>query len=847
MKMKAHLYYWAVFAASLVGWQVTWAQNLLYPSRFDLHDITLLDSPFKKAQDLNQSHLLDYDVDRMLTPYLRQSGLSSTDKADSPYYQWESDHPAFESFAWNPALAMDGHILGHYLSALSISYQSCQDEVMRAQYKKRIDYIVRVLKDCQDAFDSDREGLKGYLGGIPDNSIWTSLHEADYRTYNKRGAWAPFYCVHKVMAGLRDAYVYTGSVMACDVYRKMCDWAIEIVSLFSGDVMEMQILQWETGGMNEVLADAAQIFDDNKYIKAAQKYSHQIVIENMNADPTHKFLDKKQANGLAAMFGGVARIDQVKSNKRYRSSARLFWDDVVERRMTAIGGVGVDQCFVPAKEGQSHITNADGPDFCTTYNMLKLTETMFTDTREARYAEYYERALLNHVLASIDPATGGYTYFTSLRPGSYKIYSTPNESMWCCVGTGMESHSKYGEFIYTMTEDTLFVNLFIASELNNHLVSLVQETDFPYGTTSKITIRKSGSYQLAVRHPGWAGAAFCVKRNGKVLNFRDQGPVIPGTPCYLSCGRSWHAGDVIEISYPMELNIESCPNYHDYVALRYGPCLLAGQTSSNVPGDSLYQVLPHEYGGEGMRDHSPKSRAELTDLVNAPMFICEAQDVAKRVKAKDLSKLLFTADASAAGSRWGSVLVKPFFDIHHTRYSIYWNRQTEANWMRNPLFKNNLRKREIEALTFDQVTPGDNASERAHNLKVSSTGSRGNLNGRTFRDAQPDQWFEYTLNIEKLADSPESSVALLFDLSVIDKGRSGIVSVNGTELERFTVSGIKPKSGGKDKFYEQAFEVPADFVKGKRSLVVRISSDDGSYVPRIYQIRVVKNDKRILN
>ncbi len=821
------------------------AQHVLYPSHFDLQEVTLLDGPFKRAQDLNYKSLLEYNVDRLLTPYVRQAGLSATSDAKSPYYQWESEHPAFDSFAWNPAMAMDGHVLGHYLSALSISYQSCHEESLRTEFKKRIDHILAVLKDCQDAFKDNKDGLKGYIGGIPDNSVWTSMADADYRVYNQRGNWVPFYCEHKVMAGLRDAYVYAGSELAKEMFQKLCDWAIQSVSLFTDDIMEMQILQWETGGMNEVLADAYAIFGDNKYLKAAQKFSHQIVIENMNQDPQHVFLDKKHTNGMSAAFVGISRINELKSEKRYRSSSRLYWDDVVMRRSTAIGGVGQEHYFLPANKCASIINNADGPDLCTTYNMLKLTESLFTESRDARYSDYYERALLNHVLPSIDPETGGFAYFTSLRPESYRIYSTVNQSMWCCVGTGMESQSKYGDFIYTMSDDTLFVNLFIPSELKSQRVALKQESNFPYDNKTKITIQKNGSYVLAVRHPSWAAPGFKISVNGKDLSFKAD-KITPGKATYLGCGKSWKQGDVVEVTYPMQLTFVACPNYGDYIALRYGPSVLAVQTTSSNPGEARYEKLPREYGGEGMRDHSPQSKEKFPNLAFAPMLICEMPQVPTRVKMIDPTKLLFSVDASAKGSPWKEVSMRPFFDLHHVRYSIYWNRQNEESWLKNPMFKNQLKKSQLELLTFDQVTPGESASENEHNVKLSETGSRGNLNGRSFRDAQPNEWFEYSLNADRAAkEAPGEALALSLTLSVSDRGRSCSILVDGKELDIYQVPSSNP-TGAKEKFFDKVFLIPASVVSGKTSIPVRIASVDGSYAPRVYQIRLMKYDEQIL-
>lgn len=822
------------------------AQHRLYPTAFDLQEVTLLDGPFKTAQDLNYSVFANYDVDRMLTPYIRQAGLSMTRDQHSRYYQWEYKHPPFESFAW-ASLSLDGHILSHYLSALSISYASCHDETLRRDFLKRIDYILTVLKDCQDAFDHDKRGMKGFIGGVPDNQIWTSLYDADYRVFIKRGNWVPFYTEQKVLASLRDAYVYTGDERAKEMLRKMCDWLIGVVAMFTDDVMEMQILTWETSSMNEVLADASIIFGDNKYMKAAQRFSHQIRIENMNSDDHHDFLDQKHTNDMTSMFAGIHRVGVLRKDNRYMKSARKFWEEFVERRSVANGGAGIYSYFLPADKGASMIKEADGPEFCTTYYMLKLTQGLFSQQRNARYADYYEKALLNHILASQDPETGGTCYYTSMRPDTYRIYSATNQSMWCCAGTGLESYSRFGDFIYTLAQDTLFVNLFIASEIDNQRVGLRQETSFPYGTKSTITIKKAGNYQLAVRHPSWAGADYTVTVNGKVPKSLKGTPIHSGKASYVSCGKAWKVGDVIEITYPMTLTFEYCPNYPDYIALRYGPSLLAAQTSQSDDSDRPgYDPLPHQYGGEGQSDHMPSAREQLHSLDQAPMLICELREVPSKVKLLDPETLTFDVDVTAVGSRWQHVTMMPFYALHHSRYSVYWNCQTEEAWLHNPLYRDKLRAREMAKVTYDDVTPGDKESERMHAINISETGSRGMFNNRTFRDAQPGQWFEYRMSLEKGADdiAAGNAVALLCRMSLTDKGRSMLITIDGQPLKQYQVPVLK-SNAGKDRFYDDAFVIPADMIRGKKSIVVRFSSDNGSFVPRLYQVRVMKNDKML--
>ena len=821
------------------------AQRMLYSTQFDLQQVTLLPGVFKTAQDLNYSLLLEYDTDRLLTPFIRQAGLSKTNNESNRFYNWEYEHPAFENFAWNPSMAMDGHITGHYLSALSLAYASCHDEVIRSQMKQRIDYMVDVLNECQMVFEKDNSGMKGFIGGIPDNEVWKTLYSGDYRVYNQRGNWVPFYCEHKIMAGLRDAYVHAGNMKAKDMFGKMCDWVIELVHLFTSDIMEMQILQWEPGGINEVLADAYVLFGDNKYLKAAEKYSHQIMIENMNGDTNHEFLDVKQTNEATAKFVGFARIDEINSDDRYRKASRFYWTDVVQRRASVIGGVGVGSYFQPHGQDFKYIEEGDGPETCTTYNMLKLTERLFSQSRHPNYSEYYEKALLNHILGILDPKTGGYCYYTSLRPESYRIYSQSNEAMWCCVGTGMESPSKFGEFIYTAASDTLFVNLFIASELSDKNYGVRQETEFPYGNKSTITVTKGGSYAIAVRHPGWTTPKYDILVNGKQPKGFKPEAIQRGDKLYISCGKAWKPGDVIEVTYPMSLGIDRCPG-SSYMSFTFGPMVLAAVTSSQDKSSPLFENLKDEYAGEGRRDNSPASKMKAKNIAYAPMLICEQQEVPARLKVKDAKSLTFAIDATAPGSQWKEVEVRPFFSIHHQRYTVYMNQQTETAFLRSPLYKSELKNIQIEEATYDKIDIGVESSEKGHNLNFSETQTGGSLNDNFFRDCQPDQWIEFDLNCERAEaniQSARDSVTLLCRFYVSDKGRKCEISVDGEEISSYAVPSSRP-GAGKERFYDQPIQLPAWTVQGKKKIKVRFAAKDG-FSPKLFYVRLMRNDKKL--
>jgi len=617
----------------------------LYPQLFPLEQVRLGDGPMRSAMNLNDSILLQYDVDRLLTPFCRQAGVEG----------WEEKYPNFSNWG-SGSFRLDGHLGGHYLSALALAYAASDDETTRAAMLQRLNHMVDVLDECQRKFDDNTEGLFGYIGGLPDNSVWTRMHSGDLSGFEQNRGNVPLYVQHKVFAGLRDAYIYAGNKKAFECLKKLCDWGINLVYKFGEEEMQ-HILDTEHGGINEIYADMFRLTGETKYMDAARKYSHKKMLCGMQT-PSAAFLDGKHANTQVPKYIGFARIGQ-EGEEEYLNAARNFWEDVALHRTTCIGGNSVDEHFLSKENSENYITHANGPESCNTNNMLKLTERLFEEEHSARYADFYENALLNHILSSQNPRTGGYVYFTSLRPQHYRVYSRVNEAMWCCVGTGMENHSKYGEFIYTHSaegRDTVFVNLFIDSELNNSKFHLRQTTRFSYGKESELTILKGGRFALCVRHPEWAGEGFSLSINGKELSSSSE-----SKGC-ATIERRWRKGDVVRVSLPMELSAEPCPNVQGYISIKYGPVLLGAETAG-VAEDNYF-------AGEGRMDHCPSNGA-LLDLNSAPAFTCSSEEALAAVRCIDPSKLHFRVNPESCKNGLDTLTLKPFYTIHESRYEVY--------------------------------------------------------------------------------------------------------------------------------------------------------------------------------
>ena len=829
--MKTKLFFYGLL--TLATMQQANAQSELYPKHFDLEEVTLLDGPMKTAMDLNIQMLLQYDVDRLLTPYVRQSGLADTQDASSPYYQWLTKHPNFKNWGGDAGFDLSGHVGGHYLSALALAYAACHDAQMQKVLKERMDYMLKVMKDCQDQYDNNQEGLYGFIGGQPINDSWKALYQGDLSKIQKNWGWVPFYCQHKILAGLRDAYLYGNSKEAKEMFRKLSDWSANLIAKVDDQAFE-GFLNCEHGGMNESLLDAYQLFGDAKYLAAAKKYTHKAILNGMQTFNT-SFLDGKHANTQVPKFIGMERIGEMDgAAANYITAAENFWKDVATNRTVCIGGNSVNEHFLAAANGNRYIDQPDGPESCNTNNMMKFSEMLFDRTSDAKYVDFFEQAMWNHILSTQDPKTGGYVYFTTLRPQGYRIYSEPNKGMWCCVGTGMENHSKYGHFIYTHDgKKTLYVNLFTPSKLVSKNFIVTQETQFPYSNTVTLTIGKSGRFTLALRHPAWAGSGYAVAVNGSPIDATAK----TGEASYVNIDRKWKKGDKVTITLPMELRYEECPNYTDYIAFKYGPILLGANTTNGS------EQLRNVYGGEGRMDHSPGVMGSQKNLMSAPLILGTRSDVLGRIKTLDSSKLKFTIDVSRPGVdtyKWTTLTLQPFYQIHHDRYMCYWYQQTPENFAKSDMAQSEAAIEALKNRTIDFVAPGEQQSEAGHEYNYSSDSGKGSYNGESYRDAKAGGYVEFALfNKDAISDS----LSVMCRFTTADHGRTATLTVDGTKIADITIPGrVRNSENG---FYNIEFPIPAELTKDgkgkiKTSYKVRLSATGTTPNPGLYYLRLVK-------
>jgi uncharacterized protein len=598
---------------------------------FPLWQVRLLDSPFRDAMLRDQKYLLSLDPDRFLWNFRENVGLKS---AAHPYGGWDS-----------PGSEQRGAMLGHYLSALSLMYSSTGD----AELKRRVDYIVAGLAECQS--NSVSAGYHaGYLSGFPESFI--------DRVENGKPVWAPWYALHKIMAGLLDANQLCGNAQALEVLTNMADWVKFRVDNLSEEKMQAS-LDTEFGGMNEVLANLCGVTGNANYLKAAEAFNQKKIFDPLARGEDK--LDGLHANTQIPKMIGAARQYELTGDIRDADIAKFFWQEVALHRSYVIGGHSDREHFFSTNDFAEHLS-AETAETCNTYNMLKLTRNIFEWQPDAGMMDFYERALYNDILASQDPEQGMFVYLMSLKPGHFKTYSTPENSFWCCVGTGMENHAKYGDTIYFHNDDSLFVNLFIPSELSwpEKRIIVRQETKFPESDTTLLNFQTPTPTQLVlkIRWPAWA-EKISVRLNGKKQKMSGA----PGS--YVSLNREWQNGDHMEIQLPMRLHTEPLPGTTNIVAVLYGPIVLAGNLGTN-----------------GMPNPYARDRLDFVKIPDpkVPVFVCDQKQFLKKIKPTGEPLVFQTKNLGQPKD----VTLVPFYKANHERYSVYWNVVSVADWKNNP-------------------------------------------------------------------------------------------------------------------------------------------------------------------
>ncbi len=662
-----------------------------------LSAVRLTGGPLKQAQDLDADYLLKLEPDRMLAFYRKRAGLAS--KAE-PYGGWDGD-----------GKNLTGHIGGHYLSGVSMMYAATGD----ARFKERVDYLVRELKEVQDKHG---DGYLGALANGKEQFIEVSKGNIRSAAFDLNGLWAPWYVLHKTFAGLRDAYRFTGNRTALDIEIKFAVWSEGIMTKLD-DAQTQKMLNTEFGGMPEVLADLYADTGDKRWLALSHRFDHRAVLDPLARK--QNILNGLHGNTQVPKIQGSLMRYAYTGDKRDGDAAHFFWDIVVKQHSFATGGHGKDEYFGPPDELSDRIDGRTA-ETCNVYNLIKMTRKLFSLHPDNKYAEFHERALFNHILASIDNTDGRTCYMVPVGRGVQHEYADMFRSFTCCVGSGMESHALHGDGLYYESGDKLWVNIYTPSTAKWEAagVDLAMDTSFPEGETAtlKFTLKTAKQFTLALRRPSWAEAGFTVKVNGQAVKQLAS----PGA--YIEIKRKWKTGDTVALTLPKTLRLEPLPDNKRVAAIMWGPLVLAGDLG------------PERARGRGTQTAAPPQPIRIPSLVAAERPLSEW------IKAATDKPGNFHTEGVG---REQDVDLVPFYRLHRRTYSVYFDLFTLPEWEQKAvaLLAARERQRKLEAATVAFVEqPGEVYSERDFNQQGEETAPV-RIGGRPGRSAR--KWFSFDL------------------------------------------------------------------------------------------------------
>ncbi len=743
---------------------------------FSLYNVMLLDGPFKHATSLNKVSLLQYDPDRLMARFRIEAGLEP--KAE-PYGGWE-------------AQSLAGHSLGHYLSACALMYQTTKDN----RFKERANYIVDELEEIQKA------NKDGYIGAFKDGKkIFDeeiALGNIRSQGFDLNGIWAPFYTHHKVMAGLRDAYRLLGHEKALEVECRFADWIGSIVLGLTNDQAQ-NMLHCEFGGVQETLADLYYDTENEKYLEIAEVFHHEAIIDPLARG--EDILPGKHGNTQIPKLIASSRIFEITANEDQRKPVEFFWDRVVNHHSYVTGGHGNYEYFGDPDKLRNRLSEGT-TETCNVYNMLKLSRHLFMWEPRADVADYYERALFNHILSSQHPESGQVIYNLSLEMGGYKAYQDP-EWFTCCIGTGMETHSKYGANIYYHNDQELYVSQYIASTLywNDHGITLTQETDYPEEQATNFTffMDKPARFTFYVRYPVWSEHGIGIDINGRTQKINAE----PGN--FIAISRMWKDGDRVDVQLPFSLRTESMPDDEDRIALFYGPLVLAG-------------------------DLGPVEDERAYDSDYVPVLITEDHDPAAWLEETKTENNVFN---SVKYFEPRNITFKPFYKTYDRRYSVYFDVFDKEKWTKYQAeYQAALEQKiKLEELTFDAFQPGEMQQERDHRLGGEKLNILEDFKNRKARGAERTGWLEFEMKV-----LPEHPMALVFEYwGGFTGSKTFDILVNDQKIATENISGKKD-----GEFIDVQYDIPDDLTANKKNITVKLMPHEGHRAGPFFYVRTIK-------
>lgn len=725
-------------------------------------DVKILESYEENAFSLEVKYLKSLDADRLLKGFCDIAGIKS---AALKYGGWETS-------------SIQGHTLGHYLTAVSQAFAASDDE----ELKKITDYMISVLADCQLT--------NGYLAAIPEG------HYEQIEQGNTSGTWVPWYSLHKILAGLIDVYAFTGNGEALAVASKLGDWVYSRTSNWTSETQKT-VLNVEYGGMNDCLYELYKHTNNENHLSAAHSFDEMTLF-----DPLYKsedILNGKHANTTIPKIIGALNRYTVTGEEYYLQVAANFWEIVINNHTYITGGNSEWEHFGEPDILDAERTNCNC-ETCNTYNMLKLTRELFKITGDVKYADYYENTFINAILSSQNPESGMTTYFQPMATGFFKVYSSPTEHFWCCTGSGMENFSKLDDSIYYKDESSLYVTRFTSSEVNwtDKRLIITQNTDLPKVT---FTVKGTAKADIVLRVPDWCTDKPILKINGTVCNEKTNNG-------FIRLSKVWQDGDVIEYTIPMGIEVYDLQDNENTVAFKYGPWVL----SANLGNTDM------QTSTTGVNVTVPLLDSSISDVITI-------KDNTIRDWLTNISKNLVCQEGTLNFTLKGTdreLTFSPHYMQHTNRYGIYF-KLADVN--------TEVKENEADKYTvIDSLPVGNDQYEFSHNLKAELSDS-GNHLGLIFRHAAPGGFFSYDMTVDNTVNN-----YLNVKYFSGDAGRSFKILIDGELFENVIIQNVNPGS-----FYDVYYKIPTELTTEKSTVKVTFYATSESYAGGIFdKLSIVK-------
>lgn len=786
---------------------ISWGQQVVKPlfenqiELFPLSDVQITEGQFKHIQDLDHQYLLTLEPDRLLSWFRREAGL--TPKAQ-PYPYWESED------VWGGG-PLAGHILGFYMSSMSMMYQTTKDSMIL----DRLHYIMGELKKCQEAHGD------GYLlATINGKHVFEDVIDGDFKTSNPciNTTWEPVYIMNKIMLGLYGVYIRCRIQEAKPILVNMADWfGNKILNKLNHNDIQ-KLLVCEHGSINESYINVYTITGDKKYLEWAKMLNDEDMWIPLSKG--EDILNGWHANTQIPKFTGFNAVYRYTNNKPYNNAAINFWNIVVKKHTWVNGGNSTGEHFFEEDLFESKVPQQGGPESCNSVNMMRLTESLYQTDAQLERIDYYEKVLYNHILANYDPEQGMCVYYTPMRPGHYKIYGTKYHSFWCCTGTGFEAPAKFAKMIYAHKDNSLYVNLFIPSkvEWKNKGIKMFQSTTFPDENKSVLTIETSSEqhFELKIRKPYWAeDKGFTIKVNDKQI----QTDLKEG---YITISRKWTNKDKVQIMFNPKLEIVPLKDSKRYYAVTYGPIVMGTKVdNTNI--------------GKGEFRHARKTVADIMiPMSDAPVLFGSIGEI-KRNITRLPNKELMLEYRSQKGT---STILLPYNRIHFSRYAIYMIHVNDTQEYKNTVYNGDEQINitpilNSEIIGVDAICIGDSDSEQMHKMEAVNSFSGKYNEILRWRRAYDGGYFMYNL---KVLPDKKQSLYIAFRGNDQDVFSFDIL-VDGHIIKTFTRN--KNEKYRATKYYTEYIPIPQELTNGKQDITVKISAKLKEITGDILNLRVL--------